>query len=307
MTPYNIQEQIVKLKQQGLSSRKIAKELQIGKSTVNDIWNKLKNSVSEDVIKKPKICFIDIESMPSITATFGRRKQNISQDAVLREGGWIASYAYKFLGDTGVKGNVLSEEEAINADDSQLCLELWELIEQSDILVAHNLINFDLPMIKARMIVNGLPPIRKVKLMDTLVLSREFRYNSHKLDSLCQQLGLGEKMTHSGISLWIECMEGNPEALQHLLEYNKQDIVLLEELYLKIAPYSTKHPNIAAYYQGDKLRCNICCSDNVSPTGNVVLTNVNSFEEYVCNACQARFKHPKSLMQKDQRANILRN
>ena len=245
-----------------MGSRKIADKLGICKSTVNYYFKEyLDNNFVET--NRPKICFIDIESMPSITATFGRRKQNISQDAVLREGGWIASYAYKFLGDTEVKGNVLSEEEAINADDSQLCLELWELIEQSDVLVAHNLINFDLPMIKARMIVNGLPPIRKVKLMDTLVLSREFRYNSHKLDSLCQQLGLGEKMAHSGIYLWIECMEGNPEALQHLLEYNKQDIVLLEELYLKIAPYSTKHPNLAVNL-GDKVRCNICCSDTVS-------------------------------------------
>ncbi len=102
-------------------------------------------------------------------------------------------------------------------------------------------------------------------------------------------------------------MKGDPEALQHMLEYNKVDIELLEELYLAIAPYSTRHPNLAVYSNADKPTCGICLSTNVQPTGNVVTTNLSKFEEYTCNCCGARFKSRKSITTKEDRNNYLVN
>lgn len=305
MNKQELLQEIITLKQQGLGSRKIAKELGIGKSTVNAWYAEYLDGGNTEV-KKPKVVLIDIETMPSIAATFGRFKQNISQDAVLREGGWIVSYAYKVLGEDKVHGNVLSPGEALDANDSSLCMELWDIIEGSDVLVAHNLMNFDLPMIKTRMIVNGLPPIRKVKTVDTLLLAKEFRFNSNKLDSLCRQLDIGEKVKHSGMMMWVECMEGKPEALDEMYEYNRKDTEILEELYNCIKPYSTRHPNLAVNL-GDKPRCNICCSDKVKPTGNSVSTNLSVFTEYVCEECQARFKDRQSTTTKGQRKNFLSN
>ena len=90
-----------------------------------------------------------------------------------------------------------------------------------------------------------------------------------------------------------------------MLEYNKQDVALLEEIYLALAPYSTRHPNLAVE-MGDKIRCNICCSDNVHPTGNTVTTNLSVFEEYACQ-CGARFKTRKAITTKSQRSNFLSN
>lgn len=306
MNKQELVKQIVELKGQGMGSRKIAKELGIGKSTVNDIYNKLKGSIPESSVKKPKILYLDLESAPSVVVAFNRFKVNVSQEAVLREGGWLISYAYKWQGDTEVQGNVLAPDEALNADDSGLCLELWELVEQADAVVYHNGLNFDLPLLKARMMVNGLPPIRKVKSIDTLQIMKEFKLNSNKLNSLGVQLGLGKKLDHEGLNLWVRCMEGDSEALQHMLAYNKVDIELLEELYNSVKMYSTRHPNLAVNL-GDKLRCNICCSDKVKPTGNTVSTNLSVFTEYVCEECQARFKDRQSTTTKEERKNFLSN
>lgn len=297
-------EKIIELKQQGLSSRKIAKKLCCGKSSVNDYWKKY-NENNPNAIKKPKVLLLDIETACSVTATFGRRMQNISQDAVIKEGGWIISYAYKWLGDDTISGSVLHSEEAMDSNDERLCMELFDLLEQSDYVVAHNGANFDIPMIKARLIINGLPPMRKVRIIDSLTLSREFRFNSQKLDSLCRQLDIGEKVKHLGISMWIDCLNGDKEALSEMYRYNLQDIVLLEELYMIIRSHSTRHPNLAVNL-GDKIRCNICCSDNVKPTGNLVSTNLSVFEEYSCE-CGARFKTRKSITTKEQRSNFLSN
>lgn len=302
MNKQELVKQIVELKGQGLGSRKIAKELGIGKSTVNDIVKRYGDKSNN----RPKILMLDIETACSITATFGRRMQNISQDAVIREGGWLISYAYKWLGDDEVRGSVLFAEEAQTADDERLCMELLDLLEQSDFVVAHNGANFDIPMIKARLIVNGLPPMRKVRIIDSLNLSREFRFNSQKLDSLCRQLDIGEKVKHLGISMWIDCQNGDEIALSEMYKYNLQDVVLLEELYMIIRSYSTRHPNLAVNL-GDKLRCNICCSDKVKPTGNTVSTNLSVFTEYVCETCLARFKDRQSTTTKEERKNFLSN
>lgn len=306
MTPYNIQEQILALKETGLSLRKIANHLGIPKSTCIDIHNRLKGVIPESAVKKPKLLYLDLESAPSVVVAFNRFKVNVSQDAVLREGGWLISYAYKWQGDSEVQGNVLTPDEALNADDSGLCMELWELVEQADAIVYHNGLNFDLPLLKARMIVNGLPPIRKVKSIDTLQLVKEFKLNSNKLNSLGKQLDVGKKLDHEGMNLWVRCMEGDYNALRHMLEYNKVDVELLEEVYNTVKPYSTRHANLAVNL-GDKPRCNICCSDNVKPTGNLVSTNLSVFEEYICGDCQARFKTRKSITTKTQRCNFLSN
>ena len=299
-------KEIISYKEQGLGSRKIAKKLGIGKSTVN-LWYKEYLEGNQVEVKKPKILLLDLENAASEALVFGRFNQNLSQDHIITEGGWLLTYAYKWLGENGIYSSVIEPEEAIIQDDSRLVTELWELMEQADFVVAHNSYGHDIPLLKARIIINGLPPVRKNRIIDSLAIAREFKFNSRKLDSLCHALGIGRKIENSGIKLWKNCQAGDVEAIETMREYNVGDVELLEELYLLIRPYSNKHPNIAAYYQGDKLRCNICCSEDVSPTGNTVLTNVNSFEEYVCNDCQARFKHPKSLMSKNQRENILRN
>lgn len=299
-----LQKDIYSYKKQGLGSRKIASLLGLSKSSVNNYYNEYLSN-NPDKVVKPKLLLLDIETSPSIAAVFGRRKQNISQDAVLQEGGWLISYSYKWLGEDEVHGDVVTPHEATHKDDMRLCMNLWELIEQANALVYHNGINFDLPMIKTRMIVNALPPIRKIKSIDTYQLSKEFRFNSNKLDSLGEQLSLGRKIKHEGMLMWIKCLEGDTEALRLMLEYNKQDVALLEEIYLALAPYSTRHPNLSVEL-GDKIRCNICCSDNVHPTGNTVTTNLSVFEEYACQ-CGARFKTRKAITTKSQRSNFLVN
>ena len=283
----------------------IADKLGISKSGVNDYlesYREINPEVQED--KKLKLTFLDLESSPSVAVSFGRFKQNISQDAVLREGGNILTYSYA-IDNQDVQGKSVDWRDAADHNDEELCIELWDIVENSSVIVAHNALGFDWPLLKARMLVNGLPPMRKVKIIDTLVLAREFKMNSNKLDSLCRQLDIGQKMKHSGIDLWVRAMHGDESALQEMLEYNIKDVELLRELYYLLAPHSTRHPNLAINF-GDTIRCNVCTSPNVQPTGNTVSTNLSVFEEYKCE-CGSRFKNRKSLTTKDERSKFLSN
>jgi len=138
------QDQIIKLKQEGYGSRFIAGYIGSCKSTVNNFYSKWKDAEGWE----PKILFIDLETSASIAATFGRWNQNIPHKNILHEGGWIISAAWKWLGEDKVYSSVVSTEDALECRDIQPVAELYEAIEKSDVICAHNLLGFDLPVFR---------------------------------------------------------------------------------------------------------------------------------------------------------------
>lgn len=258
-------------------------------------------------VKKPRVLLLDLESSPSIVAAFGRFKQNIGQAAVIQEGGYLLTACAKWLGEPEVIKMKATTADAMEGSDGAICTDLYDLIEQSDAVIAHNLNGFDLPLLKARLMINGFPALKKVRCIDTLNIARQMKFNSSKLDSLCSQLDIGRKLETTGMELWLRCMQGDPVALQEMLDYNEQDVILLEELYLMLRPYDTKHPNLAAMYNDDLVRCNICGSTDLTKTENTLYTNVSAFDEHICNSCGGRLRSRVNKLDKVKRKSLLSN
>jgi hypothetical protein len=294
------QEDILRGKEQGLSGREIARQLGLSKSGVNDFIA----DVSRVGFKKPRILIFDLESSPSIVAAFQRWKVNIGTESVIQEGGFLLSACWKFLGEE-LQYSVLTPDEAVACDDSRLVAELYEAFENADIVVAHNAVRFDVPLFKSRLIVNNMPPTKTVKVIDTLQIAKTLKFNSNKLDSLGHYLGVGRKIETSGMGLWLRCMQGEKESLDIMLEYNKQDVHLLEEIYLKLRAFDTKPANLGHYYDDDVSRCPACGSSHVEPTGNNIYTPVSSFDEMLCNDCGHRSRKRQALNSKAKRATML--
>jgi len=300
------QQDILRLHSEGRSSRKISKATGLSKSGINYFLARNHSQcTTAPELTKPKILLLDLESAPSIVAAFGRFKQNISQDAVINEGGWLLTGCAKWLGESDVIRMKSKPSDYYANSDYYLVAEVYKLIEQSDLVIAHNADNFDIPLLKARMLVNGYPAMKKVRTIDTLKIARQLRFNSNKLDSLCSQLEIGRKLDHSGIDLWLRCMNGDMEAVDKMLEYNAQDVLLLEQLYFEIRAYDTKHPNLSVYYNDDKLHCNVCGGTNLVKTENSVYTNLSAFDEYICEDCSARLRNRTNKLSKDKRKSLL--
>lgn len=290
-------KQIKYWKQIGLSNRDIAGMLGISKSGVSDFLKKEQG---------PKVLLIDVETAPSIAVSFQRFNVNITPDHVLQEGDWLLTASWKWLNKKKVEGISLSSEEALDKDDSRICDQMNDLFDEADIIVAHNGKRFDVPIIKTRMLANGFSPPHSPKIIDTLLIARSLKFSSNKLDSLCHSLDIGRKMKHHGIRLWIDCMNGNQDALDNMLEYNKRDVELLEELYLEIRPYDKTGPNFGQYYNDGKEHCPTCGSTHLLSTGKNSYTNVGMFEELVCNTCGHRSSRKQMLNIKDHRKQLLR-
>ena len=168
----------------------------------------------------------------------------------------------------------------------------------------HNCDRFDLPKIRARMITRGFPPHSPVRTIDTLKIAKqEFKFTSNRLayltDLLCKANKKQDHSKFAGHKLWKEFVKGNPEAIQSMREYNICDVTSLEELYLILAPWSTKAPQFELYED------EVDMSD-WEPCG-YVYTNLAKYEKFR-NKNTGQYKRGRTnLLTKEERASLLAN
>jgi DNA polymerase III epsilon subunit-like protein len=235
--------------------------------------------------KVPLITVLDIETLPIHARTWNIGKTRLSMDNIIKD--WcLLGYSYKTLFSAEVKGEVLNPKEAVAHNDERLARNLWNILDRSDIVISHNGLSFDLPKINARLIKYGLPPPTPYRQIDTLQAARAgFNFTSNKLDYLGEYLGFGRKI-HTTYQLWIDCDNGNKDALQEMLTYNMRDVTLLEDVYTVLRPWIPTHPNLSLYVNDDSAnrKCRTCLSDNID-WGEEYVTNASVFDAYVCNNC----------------------
>lgn len=234
-----------------------------------------------------KVLLLDIETTPIWSYTWDVWKQNVNPVQIIRP--WnMLSWAAKWLFDAETYSDVLSPSEAKIGDDSRISKTLWEFIDSADVIIAHNGIKFDLPKINARFLIHGLQPPKPYQTIDTcLVARKKFGFEHNKLDYLAERLGLPRKID-TDFQLWIDCMMGNSEALLHMVTYNKQDVVILEEVYVKLRSWIPAHPNMGLFVeakQGEKV-CPVCGNTHTEYVG-YYSTPVNQYRAFRCLACGA--------------------
>jgi hypothetical protein len=271
-----------------MSWREIARLIGEAKSTVSDHlrkyfkFKKVEVEPAEGTVpQSAKILLLDIECAPTTAYVWGRWDQTVSQKQVVNEG-YLLTYSAKWLGEETIVSNRIYEAR----NDEVLVRELSELMSNADLIVAHNAQKFDIPLIKTRMVALGMTPPSPSKIVDTLRIAKaEFRFPSNSLDSIAAYLGLPRKMSHSGFELWTRCMAMDDDAFEEMLEYNVQDVVVLEEVYMRLRHWSKTHPNVALYEPAGKVRCVCCGSEKLSLIDKKYYTNASTFALYNCMDC----------------------
>lgn len=237
---------------------------------------------------KLKILIYDIETSYTVGATWGLYEQNVA--AVLREP-YIISFAWKWLGDK--KTNVVSLPDfplykKDKRNDLALVSLLRDLFDEADVIVAHNGNNFDQKWAYSRFMVHNLVPPSPSKYIDTkLIIKSKAKFNSNSLNNLGQYFNLGRKLETGGIDLWVGCIErDDKKSWDTMCKYNKQDVVLLEKVYLKMLPYITNHPHVGLLENGSLRTCRNCGGSNIQKRGFGVNTKTR-YQRIQCTDCGA--------------------
>ena len=246
----------------------------------------------------PKILILDIETTPMGVWTWSLGKQYVGHHAIMKDKNgkmmdWnLLSWSAKWLYDDKVLSDVLTPREARARNDKRIMKSVWKLLNETDVVIAHNGDRFDLRKINARFIANHIKAPLPFKTIDTLKQARkEFAFSSHKQDFITKFLKLEEKLD-TDFQLWIDCMSGNEKALKRMEEYNRTDVVGLEDMYLRLRPYMRSHPNMAVMVDDDC--CTVCGSDKLKASKKFYYTGSSKFRLYNCQSCNSPYIRSKN-------------
>lgn len=198
-----------------------------------------------------KTVLFDVETTPLIVHTWGLWGHNVPASNIIQDR-QILCVAWKTLGERRVGGACRS-----GAVTERAVIEQFrEAIDDADILVGHNVDGFDVKHVNAKIIEYGLPPMPKLHTVDTLKEVRKVaKFSSNRLDFLGDKL-VGQRKQPTDMQLWKDCMDGDEAALARMFRYCKNDVTVLEALYLKLRPYMRNHPNVADNGSMNCPRCN---------------------------------------------------
>lgn len=264
----------------------IAKKYNIQTRTARRYIRLTKEQMRTENIRIPKILLLDIETVMMEAYIWFQGKQRISDNQIIKD--WnIVAWAAKWLFDTENIWGIQTPTEAIERNDFRLIKEVWKVMDDADIIIGHNLNRFDIRKLNSRFLEYGFMPPSPYKTIDTLkVAKKNFSLSSYKLNFLAKFLGVQGKL-HTDYDLWKQCLQGDPKALKLMSKYNIQDVLVLEDVYVKLRPWIKSHPSLSLYMDVDVPVCENCGSIDIEFKGKYYTTNVNRYKAFRCNECGA--------------------
>src|SRR3990167_2208004 len=153
-----------------------------------------------------KVIFLDIETAPSLGWAWAKYDTNIIE---FQRTWYLLSFAYKQEGGEIVYRALpdYPRYKKNHEDDHDLIADLWKVLDEADIVVAHNGDSFDVKKAAARFVIHGMKPPSTFKTVDTMKIAKKyFKFESNSQKNIGPMLGLGEKAPHMGFPTWRGCM-----------------------------------------------------------------------------------------------------
>ena len=251
-------------------------------------------------MNQPKVLFYDIETAPMLGFVWKLWDNNIGLNQIHSDW-YVLSWAAKWLDKKQVMYKDQKDEKDIE-NDINIIKDMWELLDEADIVVTYNGKKFDQKKLNTRFIVHGLKPPSTYKHIDLYQLCKKhFGFTSNKLEYVTQKLNKkNKKSTHKnfpGFMLWSECLKRNPRAWKEMKKYNKLDVVSLEELYNILMPWD----NTVNFNLYDEDATTICkCGSTEFRKKGFAYTNVSKFQRYICTKCGSNSRGRKNLFSKEK-------
>lgn len=240
---------------------------------------------------KPRIVLFDIESLPNLKEIM-KILPGIGDYPGLTLKASINSVicvGWKVYGEIGV--NCLNAwdwksrwRKDVN-DDFALVRASYEVLRDADVVVTHNGKRFDWKFLQTRILLHGFAPLPKILHVDTCAESKKhlLMFNN-RLNTLAKFFGSIEKKENGGWPLWVKVSNRDPEAMQLMAEYCKQDVLSLEEIFKKLLPVISQLPNHNLFEEKDQFVCARCGSNHITRQGKYV-TKTKIANRYKCQDC----------------------
>lgn len=279
-------------------------------STPNRLRKAYYRAIRSGKIKReqPKVLLFDLETAPILGAVWGLFDQNIPLNQIEQD--WfILSFSAKWLNDPPDKIIYFDQRNSRDIeDDSKLLGKLWKLLDEADVVITQNGVQFDSKKVNARFIINGFQPPSSYRHIDTLKLAKKyFGFTSNKLEYMTNKLCTKyKKLSHGkfpGFLLWKECLKGNKDAWNEMQKYNSYDVLSLEELYNKLIPWDGNKTINFNVYNDEPI--NLCkCGSSEFKRNGFNYTNNAKYQRYKCIKCGAESRANVNLLSKEKKKSL---
>ena len=271
-----------------------------------ELMRKAEAQSKEPKERMPKVLVLDIETKP-MKGFFWKVWNTMVPSISLCEDWIILTWSAKWLHSKEVFSGKITPEEVKNEDDARILGDLWNFVDEADVIITHNGIKFDMPKLNTRFLLNGFNPPSPYQNIDTYrVAKHKFSFTYNKLDFIGKILGLGGKLENGGMKLWLEAIEGNEESLDKMELYNKRDVTLLEEVYLRLRPWIPSHPNLSLFVDSTEQMCPVCTSTHVEELPHSSFaTGAGKYTVFRCQDCGSIGRIRPTIVTKEKRKNLL--
>lgn len=232
----------------------------------------------------------DCESFPNWSLTWGTYDQTVIKVMKRR---MICSIAWLSYPNGKVQTMALPDFKGYTPEkwtnrEMMRCFKN-DILNKQDIVIAHNVDEFDDKMVNSDLFLNKLGSPRDHRTIDTLkILRARMRLNSNRLGDVCEELGIGKKLKNPGIEMWIGCMRGDRESWKQMRSYNAHDVnPLLVGLYEHVRPWIRNHPNLCV---DQAVACCPACKCTKLSSDGWRYTQTCGYIRMICKSCFFRFR-----------------
>ena len=261
----------------------------------------------------PKVLVFDIETAPIIAHVWGLWENNVGLSQVVSDWhtlSWSAKWWEAPNGKVyGPHNKVMYSDQRGKKnvqDDRALLKSIWSLLDEADIVITQNGKSFDQKKLNARFVINKIPKPSSFKHIDTKILAQKhFNFPSYKLeymaDVLCTKYKKLKHKKYPGHEMWTECLKDNVDAWKEMEQYNKHDVLVLEELYNVLSPWDNTI-NFNLYSDNPINECK-CGSKDFIKNG-FYYTSVSKFQKYKCKGCSSETRSRINLFSKEKKQSL---
>lgn len=202
--------------------------------------------------REPRVLIYDIETSLQTVAVFQLAGNDWIQPQNIVTERHLISACWQWLGESKVHSvSLLDDPKRFQKDphdDKHVVETLHKVLSEADVVVAHYGDSFDNKYVLTRILYHGLDPLPPFQTIDTKKIAKQrFYLNSNSLDYIGKYLKLGGKINTPG-GLWLTILHGGNSkeavaAIKTMVVYNKRDVTLLRDVFLKLRPYIPNYVN----------------------------------------------------------------
>jgi DNA polymerase elongation subunit (family B) len=234
-----------------------------------------------------KTLYIDIEVSPNIALTWATGyKLTIPYENVIEERK-IICICWKWDNDTDVSALTWDAKQ----NDKHMLKTFSTVASEADIIIGHNADRFDIKWVRTRCMFHRIPFPNDFRTCDTLKAAKSnFYFNSNRLDYIDKYLGGTGKKDTGGFELWKAVLiERDPAALTKMVDYCKQDVLILESVHKEMYNYIRQTFHVGAVENGYRWSCPHCGSMNVIAKDKVYSAVGIERRRMKCKDCDRKY------------------